>query len=60
MPFQSQAQERFLYAKEPNIAKQWQKDSGPPRKLPEYKAEKPKEMKSPWMGMEAKPKKEND
>lgn len=49
MPFQSKAQEAFLYAKHPDIAKKWQNEFGQPKKLPEYKPAK--EPKSPWLNM---------
>lgn len=35
MPFKSQAQRRFLYARHPEIAKRWRKESGPQKGLPE-------------------------
>lgn len=34
MPFKSQAQRAFLYAKHPAIAKRWQKESGSQPNLP--------------------------
>jgi hypothetical protein len=37
MPFKSKAQQRFLYAKHPDIAKRWQREYGTPKKLPEKK-----------------------
>lgn len=49
MPFQSKSQERFLYAKHPEIAKKWQKEHGQPKNLPEHKG-----FKSPWMHMKTK------
>lgn len=61
MPFKSQAQEAFMYAKHPEIARKWSNEFGQPKKLPEYKpATSPlKEPKSPWMNMETtQPKKE--
>lgn len=50
MPFQSKAQEAFMYAKHPDIAKKWQSEFGQPKKLPEFK--QPKEIKSPWLNMD--------
>jgi hypothetical protein len=35
MPFQSAAQRRFLYARHPEIAERWRRESGPQRGLPE-------------------------
>jgi len=35
MPFKSQRQRRFMYARHPEIAKRWRKESGPQRGLPE-------------------------
>jgi hypothetical protein len=35
MPFASQAQRRFMYARHPEIARRWRKESGPQRGLPE-------------------------
>lgn len=35
MPFKSQAQRAFLYAKHPAIAKRWQKETGSQPNLPE-------------------------
>jgi hypothetical protein len=43
MPFKSKAQERYLYATHPDIAKRWQAKYGQPEKLPEYA--KPKKLK---------------
>ena len=37
MPFESDAQRRFMYAKHPGIAKRWRKEYGPQRDLPERK-----------------------
>lgn len=51
MPFKSKAQERFLYAKHPAIAKKWSKEYGADTEgLPE----KVKHKSSPWMAMEKK------
>ena len=36
-PFQSKAQERFLWAKHPDIARRWSKMSESKKKLPEHK-----------------------
>lgn len=35
MPFRSQRQRRFMYARHPAIAKRWRKKYGPQRGLPE-------------------------
>lgn len=35
MPFRSDAQRRFMYARHPAIAKRWRKEAGPQRGLPE-------------------------
>jgi hypothetical protein len=35
MPFASQAQRRYMYARHPEIAKRWRKESGPQRGLVE-------------------------
>ena len=35
MPFRSQAQRRYLYARHPAIAKRWRRESGPQRGLPQ-------------------------
>lgn len=43
MPFKSDAQRRFMYAKHPAIAKRWRKEYGPQRHLPERKDSKPVE-----------------
>lgn len=37
MPFQSQAQRRFMYAKHPEIAKRWREENGPQKGLPDRK-----------------------
>lgn len=34
-PFKSKAQQRFMFAKEPSIAKRWAKKYGVSKKLPE-------------------------
>lgn len=36
MPFRSEAQRRFMYARHPKIAERWSKET-PDRKLPEKK-----------------------
>jgi hypothetical protein len=35
MPFASQAQRRYMYARHPAIAKRWRKEHGPQHDLPE-------------------------
>lgn len=40
MPFKSQAQRRFMYAKEPAMAKRWEQET-PKGKLPERVSQKP-------------------
>lgn len=37
VPFQSEAQRRYLYAKHPDIAKRWQAEHGTPKNLPKHK-----------------------
>jgi len=37
MPFESQAQRRFMYSQHPEIAKRWRKESGHQKDLPEKK-----------------------
>jgi hypothetical protein len=37
MPFQSKAQERFMFAKHPEIAKRWLREYGQPARMPERK-----------------------
>ena len=37
MPFQSKAQQGFMFAKHPEIAKRWAKKYGVPKDLPEHK-----------------------
>lgn len=56
MPFQSKAQERFLYSQHPDVAAKWQKEYGQPEKLPKYKHGKPEtpQPKSPWIKMNSK------
>lgn len=36
MPFRSKAQERYLYAQHPELARRWQKLYGQPENLPEH------------------------
>ena len=44
MPFASDKQRAFMYAKHPEIAKRWRKESGPQTDLPTYvKGSKAKE-----------------
>jgi hypothetical protein len=42
VPFQSEAQRRFLYAKHPDVAKKWEDKYGTPKKLPYHKKKKRK------------------
>jgi hypothetical protein len=42
MPFRSQAQRRFLFAKHPRIAKKWAKHTKNVKALPERKRTKPR------------------
>ncbi len=37
MPFQSEQQRKFMYAKHPEIAKRWSKEFPTQKKLPQYK-----------------------
>jgi len=37
MPFKSDAQRKFMYARHPKIAKRWRKEYGPQTDLPERK-----------------------
>lgn len=37
MPFKSEAQRKFLYARKPEVAKRWAKKYGTPKNLPEHK-----------------------
>lgn len=39
MPFESRAQEKWMWVHHPEIAKRWEKEH-PHKKLPEYKTEK--------------------
>ncbi len=45
MPFQSDAQRRFMYSEHPEIAKRWREESGPQKDLPERKRKKKKKGK---------------
>jgi hypothetical protein len=45
MPFQSDAQRRFMYSQHPEIAKRWREESGPQKDLPERKGKKRKKDK---------------
>lgn len=40
MPFRSEAQRKFLFAKHPKIAKRWAKKYGIPKNLPKRKKKK--------------------
>jgi len=40
MPFESQAQRRFMYAKHPEMAKRWEAHTPKGKKLPEHKGDK--------------------
>lgn len=40
MPFESEAQRRFMYAKHPGIARKWSKEYPDQGKLPEHKGDK--------------------
>jgi hypothetical protein len=42
MPFKSEAQRRYMYAKHPKIAKRWSKEYPNQKKLPEHKEKKGK------------------
>jgi len=42
MPFKSKAQQRFMFARHPEIAKRWAKKYGVPESLPEKKLRKAK------------------
>jgi len=43
MPFSSHAQRKFMYARHPEIAKRWRKESGPQRGLPAYSRKTPRQ-----------------
>ena len=36
MPFQSKAQQRYLFSQEPALAKRWAKKYGVPKNLPQW------------------------
>jgi hypothetical protein len=36
MPFKSKAQQRFMYAKHPDIAKRWEDKYGIPKNMPKH------------------------
>jgi hypothetical protein len=40
MPFESEAQRKFLWWKHPEIARRWAKKYGTPKNLPEHKKKK--------------------
>jgi len=40
MPFQSEAQRRYLWLKHPEVAKRWAHKYGTPKHLPEHKNSK--------------------
>lgn len=46
MPFKSDAQRRYMYSQEPEIAKAWRKKYGPQTNLPERAKKKKKGPKS--------------
>lgn len=46
MPFQSKAQQRFMFARHPKIARRWAKETGSFRDLPERKDMKKKKKKA--------------
>jgi hypothetical protein len=37
MPFQSENQRRYLWAKQPSVAKRWAAEYGTPKNLPKHK-----------------------
>ena len=41
MPFKSKAQQRFMFAKHPEMAKRWAKETKNIKKLPEHKKKMP-------------------
>lgn len=53
MPFKSLAQEKYLYAKHPEVAAKFQADAGQPAELPLHKrrVEPEIKVKSPWLHM---------
>lgn len=40
MPFESESQRRFMYARHPKIAKRWSREYDTPEDLPERKGKK--------------------
>lgn len=46
MPFKSKAQQKYLFAKHPKLAKEWADKYGVPKNLPEHKASKKLGFKS--------------
>ncbi len=48
MPFQSEAQRRFMYARHPRIAERWQKHTPKGKKLPEHKKESESRLGTPF------------
>jgi hypothetical protein len=42
MPFKSKAQQRYMYAQHPDIAKRWEDTYGVPKSLPEHVKKKRK------------------
>ena len=40
MPFKSKAQQRWMFAKKPAMAKRWAKETPNIKKLPQHKAKK--------------------
>ena len=45
MPFKSEAQRKFLYAKHPDIANRWEDEYGVPKNLPKKKVKNNKKTK---------------
>lgn len=45
MPFQSKSQQRYLFAKEPEVAKRWEDKYGIPKGLPQHAAKTTKTKK---------------
>ena len=43
MPFRSEAQRRWMYAKHPGMAKRWEKET-PPGKLPDHAGDRVRRM----------------
>jgi hypothetical protein len=42
MPFRSEAQRRYMFARHPEIAKRWSKEYGTPKNLPYHKKKRSK------------------